>query len=221
MLKKILSYLFPIRIYKAKSAISKTLEVTLYNGELVIDAENVNYSYGTLQRVLRFGLNKIGFENIRKMNSILILGVGGGSVIKTLVDEAKFKGTIKGVELDAEIIELANTYFQLNQISNLEVVIDDAQEFVRQENKTYDLIILDIFQDKNMPEFLFRTEFSSQLVNLLNPKGYILFNTMKVSDEDNQRNQKYILSYSDKNATTRVFSDIEDFNELIIVLKNN
>jgi hypothetical protein len=27
------------------------------------------------------------------MNQILILGVGGGSVIKTLVDEIKFKGS--------------------------------------------------------------------------------------------------------------------------------
>ena len=72
------------------------MEVTLYNGELVIDAENVNYSYGTLQRVLRFGLKKIGFENIKCMDAVLILGVGGGSVIKTLVDEINFGGNING-----------------------------------------------------------------------------------------------------------------------------
>lgn len=221
MLKKILSYLFPIRIYKAKSPISKTLEVTLYNGELIIDAENVNYSYGTLQRVLRFGLKKIGYDTIRQMNSILVLGVGGGSVIKTLVNEVQFEGNIKGVELDKDIIELANKYFQLHKIPNLEIVIQDAEEFVRQENKTYDLIVLDIFQDKDMPSFLFEPEFSDLLLSLLNPDGYILFNTMKISSEDKKRNQKYILSYSEKNVAIRVFSDIESFNELIIVGKNN
>jgi spermidine synthase len=43
---------------------------------------------------------------IAVMNQILILGVGGGSVIKTLVDEIKFKGSITGVEIDPEIINM-------------------------------------------------------------------------------------------------------------------
>jgi spermidine synthase len=64
------------------------------------------------------------------MNQILILGVGGGSVIKTLVDEIKFKGSITGVEIDPEIINIANTYFKLDEIKNLTIVIDDAFEFV-------------------------------------------------------------------------------------------
>jgi spermidine synthase len=38
------------------------------------------------------------------MNQILILGVGGGSVIKTLVDEIKFN--ITGVEIDPKIINI-------------------------------------------------------------------------------------------------------------------
>jgi hypothetical protein len=41
------------------------------------------------------------------------LGVGG-SVIKTLVDEIKFKGSITGVEIDPEIIKI--TYFKLDEI---------------------------------------------------------------------------------------------------------
>jgi spermidine synthase len=48
---------------------------------------------------------------------------------KTLVDEIKFEGRITGVEIDPEIIQLANDYFKLNEIQQLEIVIDDA-EFV-------------------------------------------------------------------------------------------
>ena len=90
MIKKIFSYLLPIKIYETKSVLSKSLEVTWENGELVLDSENANYSYGSLQRILRLGLKNIGYEKIAVMNQILILGVGGGSVIKTLVDEIKF-----------------------------------------------------------------------------------------------------------------------------------
>lgn len=54
-----MSYLIPIKIYTLKSAISKSIEVTWYNGKLVLDSENTNYSYGSLQLILRLGLKKL------------------------------------------------------------------------------------------------------------------------------------------------------------------
>jgi spermidine synthase len=145
MLKKVLSYLIPINIHRVKSALSKSLEVTWANGELVLDSENANYSYGSLQRILRLGLKNIGFDKIIRMDHILVLGVAGGSVVKTLVDEIKFSGRITGVEIDPEIIKLSNHYFKLDKIQQLEIVIDDAFEFVLKTKEKYDLIIIDIF----------------------------------------------------------------------------
>ena len=130
MIRKLLSYLLPITVFKTKSNWSKSIEITWANGELVLDSENTNYSYGSLQRILRLGLKTIGFRQIRKMNTILVLGVAGGSVIKTLNDEIQFKGKIIGVEIDPEIIKIANSYFQLNQIPNLSLLNTDAFEFV-------------------------------------------------------------------------------------------
>jgi spermidine synthase len=71
MLRKLFSYFIPINIYKKKSTISETIEVTWNNGELVIDSKNTNYSYGSLQRILRKGLKYIGFERIRNFNNVL------------------------------------------------------------------------------------------------------------------------------------------------------
>ena len=130
MIQKLFSYLIPINIFKKKSARSKIIEVTWTNGELVIDSENTNYSYGSLQRILRYGLRNIGYDKVLKMDHILVLGVAGGSVIKTLVDEIEYKGKITGVEIDSDMIQIANEYFNLNQIKQLEIVIDDAFEFV-------------------------------------------------------------------------------------------
>lgn len=48
MIKKIFSYLIPIKIYETKSSLSKSIEVTWANGELVLDSENTNYSYGSV-----------------------------------------------------------------------------------------------------------------------------------------------------------------------------
>lgn len=218
MIAKLLSYLIPITIYKTKSSLSKTLEVTWYYGKLVLDSENANYSFGSLQRILKKGLRFIGFERIRKFESILVLGVAGGSVIKTLVDDVKFEGKITGVEIDAEVITLANKYFNLNKAPNLEIVMDDAFEFVLKTKEKYDLIIIDIFQDIAMPNFLFEDFFIQRVQFLLNIKGFVLFNTMVLSETDIQRNAKYKSKFTG-DYSIRLYPKVEEHNELFTIKK--
>lgn len=217
MLKKIFSYIFPLTVFKQKSNISQTLEVTWVNGELVLDSKNTNYSYGSLQRILKKGLKFIGYQRIQSMNHILVLGVAGGSVIKTLSNEIHYKGKIIGVEIDENIIKIANQYFQLDQIENLEIVIDDAFEFVLKTKEKYDLIIIDIFQDTTMPSFLFETFFTDRLCLLLNSKGFILFNTMLLNEKQKQLNRNFFNAFETSKYKVTELHKLEEFNELIVI----
>lgn len=219
MIKKIMSYFIPIKIHNVKSAVSKSIEVTWANGELVMDSENTNYSYGSLQRILRLGLKTIGFDKVVAMEHILVLGVAGGSVIKTLVDEIKFKGKITGVEIDPNIIKIANQYFNLDQVEQLEVIIDDAFEFVLKTKDKYDLIIIDVFQDTTMPNFLFETFFTDQVCFLLRSKGVVLFNTMLLNERHNARNLKYITEFNNLDYLVKSIPRVERHNELIVIEK--
>lgn len=219
MLKKLVSYLIPITVYQEKSALSKTLEITWANGALVLDSKNTNYSYGSLQRILRVGLKSIGFQNIVPMERILVLGVAGGSVIKTLTEEIQYKGKITGVEIDPDIIKIANDYFKLHEIPNLSIVIDDAFEFVLKAKEKYDLIIIDIFQDTNMPNFLFEKLFIDRIGYLLRKNGYILFNTMNLKESGNKRNTEYIQAFDATEFICRTIPKVEQHNELIVVQK--
>ncbi|MFD2890704.1 spermidine synthase [Flavobacterium chuncheonense] len=218
MINQILSYILPIKIFKKPSEYSKNLEVTWNNGQLVLDSENTNYSYGSLQRILRKGLKYIGFERIKNFESILVLGVAGGSVIKTLVNEVHFTGKITGVEIDENIIEIANTYFQLDTIPNLEIVIEDAFEFILKSQTTYDLIIIDIFQDTTMPSFLFEKYFINKLNQSVKVNGFILFNTMVLTKKDKERNQVFSNSF-DTHYSVRMYPKVEDHNELFTIKK--
>lgn len=218
MFAKFFSYFIPINVYKKNSSISKSLEVTWNNGELVLDSKNTNYSYGSLQRILKKGLKYIGYERIKKFDSILILGVAGGSVIKTLVDDVKFKGKITGVEIDAEIIEIAKKYFKLDAIKNLELHLDDAFEFVLKTKENYDLIIIDIFQDTKMPNFLFEDFFIKRINLLLNTEGFILFNTMVINEKDRIRNLDYRKKFNG-NYSIRMYPKVEIHNELFTIKK--
>jgi len=217
MFKKLFSYIIPLNIFKQKSTISQTLEVTWTDGELVLDSKNTNYSYGSLQRILRKGLKFIGFERIQTMDQILVLGVAGGSVIKTLVDEIHFDGKITGVEIDKAIIKIANEYFHLDQIQNLEIVIDDAFEFVLKTKDKYDLIIIDIFQDVRMPNFLFEKFFIDRICYLLKSKGFILFNTMLLNEKQKQLNQDFFNAFDASKYTVTKLHKIEELNELIVI----
>lgn len=220
MFAKFFSYFIPINVVKKNSSISATLEVTWNNGELVLDSKNTNYSYGSLQRILRKGLKYIGYERIRKFESVLILGVAGGSVIKTLVDEIKFNGKITGVEIDKEVVAIANKYFRLNEIKNLEIIIDDAFEFVLKTKEKYDLIIIDIFQDTKMPNFLFEDFFINRINFLLNKEGFILFNTMVINEKDRIRNIDYKKKFGG-NYSLRMYPKVEVHNELFTIKKLN
>ncbi len=218
MIRKLISYFIPITIYKKNSSLSKALEVTWNNGELVLDSANTNYSYGSLQRILRKGLKYIGFERIRNFENILILGVAGGSVIKTLIDEIHFKGKITGVEIDNNIVEIANTYFDLDKTPNFELIIDDAFEFVFKTKENYDLIIIDIFLDTKMPNFLFEDHFINRVNILLKVNGFILFNTMILNNKDEERNSVYKLKYNE-NYSLRMYPKVEFHNELFTIKK--
>ncbi len=218
MIRKLFSYFIPINVYRKNSAVSKSLEVTWNNGELVLDSKSTNYSYGSLQRILRKGLKYIGFERVRDFDSILILGVAGGSVIKTIVDEIKFKGKITGVEIDATVIEIANSYFELDKIPNLEIVIDDAFEYVLKTKLKYDLIIIDIFEDTKMPNFLFQDFFINRINSLLNLNGFILFNTMVINKKQEERNQVYKSKFGG-DYSLRLYPKVEIHNELFTIKK--
>lgn len=217
MLKKLFSYFIPINVFQQKSNISQTLEVTWINGELVLDSKNTNYSYGSLQRILRKGLKFIGFERIKTMDHILVLGVAGGSVIKTLVNEINFEGKITGVEIDNSVITIANEYFHLDQIKNLEIIIDDAFEFVLKTKNKYDVVIIDVFQDTKMPNFLFETFFINRICYLLQPKGFILFNTMILNEKQKQLNLDFFNAFDVSEYIVTKLHKVEELNELIVV----
>jgi len=219
MFKKVLSYFIPVTIFRQKSNVSKALEVTWANGELVLDSQNTNYSYGSLQRILRKGLKSIGFEKVRNMDQILVLGVAGGSVIKTIVDEIDSKAHITGVEIDKDVIGIAYKYFGMKNIPNLEIINDDAFEFVLKPKRRYNLVIIDIFQDSVMPAFLFEEYFAQRVAFLLERNGFIMFNTMILKEEHNQRNVNYLSQFSNEKFRVKTIPRVERHNEVIIIEK--
>lgn len=218
LLKHLISFIYPIKIKTIASEHSGALEVTLVNGKLVIDSENANYSFGSLQQVLKKSLLFLGKQNLEQIDNILVLGVAGGSVIQTIRHDFNLKAQITGVEIDPDIIELANTYFQLHETENFELITADAFQYIHATTLTFDLIIVDLFNDTQMPKKLFDGEFWKQTHKLLNDKGLVVFNTIYNSNEDLIRN-KHLKNHLSPIYTTVSSLKTNRVNEVILLKK--
>jgi len=154
-MKQLLSYIYPVT-KTIESKYSGKLEITWYNGKKHLNSENANYSYGSLQRILKYGLEKTELGNV---NSILVLGMGGGSVIKTLRTDFNYNNTIEAVELDPVIIDIAKSEFGIIEDQHLKIHCADAFTFVKTNTTTFDLIIVDLYIDLSVPDKFLSTEF--------------------------------------------------------------
>lgn len=191
-LKKILSYILPLT-KRIESKINGQLEITWLDGKKVLDSENANYSYGALQRLLNYGLSQIYFD---QKASILILGMGGGSVIKSFREKFIHSGPITAVEIDPVVIDIAQSEFDIQEGDDLTIVQEDALNYVASCKETFHLVIVDLFIDQKVPSSFYTLAFWESLVKLTKPKGTILFNA-GIHLQDDTAIQKIITSFSD------------------------
>ena len=209
-MKKLLSYFVPFTT-KVESDKSGTLEINWIDGNKVLDSKNANYSFGSLQEVLTFGLSEL---DIAPNDKILLLGMGAGSILHTLRNKFKCSGHITGVEFDEQVIELAKSEFDLLKITDLEVIQFDAMEYVNQCKEKYDLIIIDLFIDDQVPDVFYSLDFWSCIVGLMEPKANILFNAgINLKD-----NHKYVqIAESLKtNISFEILQSVRGINTLLI-----
>lgn len=183
-LQKYLSYVYRVVVEKTTSRFNPELIIAIQEGKYVLNAKNANYSFATLHRVFQQALTKV---NLKKANSVLVLGCGAGSIPTIIYKELGFNPKMDAVEIDEKVIDLGNKYFQLNQFSDLNIVIDDAMNFVKTTNSKYDLILVDLFKGIDVPDEFLNQFFFEKLKSLLNDGGELLLNYVAYNHETKQQ----------------------------------
>jgi len=212
-MKKTLSYFFPLT-QKVQSKVNGIVEITWSNGRKVLDSAHTNYSYGSLQRILKFGLDKI---DIQQLNNVLLLGLGGGSVIKTLQDDFNFTRKITAIEIDPVLIELAANEFDVKPGEQLEILNRDAAEFVSVTTNIFDLIIVDLFIDNHVPEAFYAVGFWNNITRITSASGYVIFNAAVTQPSHNLLSN--LLIFLKKSFSIELFSKVEGTNTILIAQK--
>ncbi len=215
-MKRLLSYFYPIT-KKIKSKYSDTLEITWYNGKKHLNTKNANYSYGSLQQILKFGLKQIQLKNVE---NILVLGLGGGSVIETLRKDFNYKKQIYGVDIDPVVIDLAKEEFSLKTDQNLKIFCQDAVDFLDETQLNFDLIIIDIFIDTEVPNFVLEDNFWTAIIKTASAKNQIIFNA--ALHQNNDQKLTGIISFLNQNKyKTETLNKVNGTNTLLIAQRNH
>lgn len=110
-----------------------------------------------------------------KLESLLIIGMGGGSTSwylhKHLPD-----ATVTAVELDPEMIRLADKYFGMKPGPGLEIVEADGRLFLVRDKTQRDVIFIDAYRGPFVPFHLLTKEFYELVKSRLAPGGVVAQN---------------------------------------------
>ena len=151
------------------------VRVVMRNGRKRLDAPTVNYSFGTLHAIFAAALQRIDVRR-RAPRSVLLLGLGGGSVIELLRGRHRVAAPIVAVEVDPEVVRLATEHFGLGRWCDLEVIVADALDFVATDQRAFDLVVVDVFVDEVVPAPFRETRFLAAARERMTADGMLLYN---------------------------------------------
>lgn len=105
----------------------------------------------------------------------LAIGLGGGTIVKQMWHDYPWMH-IDAVEIDPEVIEIARSYFALPENDRIGIYLGDGREFLEYSNESYDIIIVDAFEDDHVPRQLLTEEFCREARDHLSHDGVVVYN---------------------------------------------
>lgn len=144
--------------------------------EAIQSAINTEHPQNLVMENLRYLMGILMF--IPAPEKILLLGVGGGSLIHFLQHYLP-QSHITGVEYNSQLLDIAHTHLKLPPASDrLSYILDDAKNVIDQCSVTYDLIVVDIFEGGLTPPWLLEQPFNAQLKTCLSQQGAVAYNLL-------------------------------------------
>jgi len=116
---------------------------------------------------------------------VLIVGLAGGTVsnlITRVLGPMLGEVAITGIELDPEVIEVADRYLDLDR-SHLTTVVADGRVWLRGSTEKFDLIILDAYYQPSIPAHMATVEFFDNVRSHLSADGLAVLNVFAPAEQ--------------------------------------
>lgn len=188
--KRFLSYFFSFSIEKLNSDYSDVLEIRYSQGRYLLCTENAIYSYEDLYINFRESFYQVNWDKYH-VEKVLLLGLGLASIPHILEKQFQKDFQYTAIEIDPQVIKLAKKYGLTTLHSPIDLVCADAFEYVMQAKDQYDLIIVDIFIDTEVPTKFETQGFVDQLKNILNKQGLLMYNRMTLTEAASAKTEQF------------------------------
>lgn len=128
---------------------------------------------------LLFDYNQRLFEAVTGINPQTVLIIGGGMyTLPIALLNALPQCQIDVVELDAELDDVAERFFDLQPDPRLTIVHADGLQFLQDTSKQYDCIVLDAYTHSAAEPTLYSEQAVKLMKAHLHPEGWILANVI-------------------------------------------
>ncbi len=206
--RRLLSYIMDVPIETVESGYNPYLNVIMKRGQYQLLTENAIYSYGELYDNFSKAFKRIDLDTI-KIENVLILGFGLGSIPLMLETLFHKKYYYTAVEIDPEVLKLANKYTVCNLESSIEFHLSDAATYAAFSEDTFDMICMDVFLDDIVPTELEQEDFLLDLKKMLNPNGILLFNKLAHRKKDKKSAELFFQNHFKPVFTEGTYLDVE------------
>lgn len=188
--KKYASFLFDVLLEQRTSAYNPILNLYLSKGQLKLVTKGAVYSYGIFYYNFRDSFRHIGIAK-KKIQNVLILGLGTGSIIQLLEQKFDVNAKYHIVEIDPDVVALFEKYTSEFIVSPYFIDKTDAFQYLNANDNKYDLICMDIFCDRTVPEIFESEIFLHNLKNALEENGILLYNRLAIDSNDQNSNERF------------------------------
>ncbi len=148
-----------------------------------------------------------------KKPQMLMIGLGGGTIIKGINEIFKENINIEVVEINSEVIRIYNKFFNIK--SDIKIINLDGFEYLQKKEKVYDIIILDAYDVDTIPEQFLTEKFVIAASSALRNNGILAINcisTMSLNDEL----QRYIDLIKKKLFVYSIIPGIVSSNKILL-----
>ena len=189
--RHLLSYCYPQPVATANSPASGPLVLELSKGHYRLSTAHAIYSHGLHYTNFRMFFARHARLLPRAGSRLLVLGFGMGSVPMILERRHGCTFTCVGVESDPIIAGWARRYTLPGLKTPTDLVRADAWDFLAGDDRTFDMVVVDIFLDDRIPEPFRQADFLHKLATRLQPSGILLYNCLYRENEDRESTDRF------------------------------
>lgn len=176
----------PKVIYTTHSQYNNTIEVIQKGNLLMLSVDgvlqSVSWNSESAKKRVWGRMVQLIQEESPNFKNIMILGLGGGTLQHLLNKDFPNMQNMTSVEIDKEIVNVAQYYFKVHEIPNHHILTADALHVVTEPvhynilPQFFDVLVVDIFNGEEYPDLANSGTFIGSLKNMVVPGGLLIFN---------------------------------------------